>query len=255
MSIAWPSLREVRGHLQTFLCLSFCWLPLEGTAWDWAKLDLLSEFPFFAQSSRLSFHVNCEDFLLMTTLITCHLQCSSDCVPSFGPICVEGLAWVGFQTTQEARSSYFGSRFYRRTCFGKRDTWRQHLDNQRSRSIFALIQDNVDELDRLARTCLCVSQGLEFDRGKSCWFASPKNDPDLYYHLQSLKSTTSFQKILMMLMMMMMLMTRMMRKKLTNSGDADWISKWWHWVIWFQENYLAGFTDNKRIILQVLKII
>ena len=208
---------DICKHSFAFLFVGFLWKePLETEP---SSIYCLSSL-FFAQSSRLSFHVNCEGFS------------SDDYIDNMSSSMLERLcsklwphlcrrpcvSWVshnaGGQKLVFRQQILQGGR-----ALGSVTRRGNILTTKGPGSIFALIRDNVDELDRLARTCLCVSQGLEFDRGKSCWCASPKNDPDLYYHLQSLKSTTSFQKILMMLMMM--LMTRMMRKKLTNSGDAD----------------------------------
>ena len=56
-------------HSFAFFFVGFLWKePLETEP---SSIYCLSSL-FFAQSSRLSFHVNCEDFLLMTTLITFH---------------------------------------------------------------------------------------------------------------------------------------------------------------------------------------
>ena len=193
MSIAWPSLREVRGHLQTLLCLSFCWLPLEGNAWDWAKLDLLSEFLFFCsilaaffscQLRRFSF----DDYIDNISSSMLERLCSKLWPHLCRRPCV---TWVS--DNAGGQKLVFRQQILQEDVLW--EAWHVEATSWQPKvQIFALIQDNVDELDRLARTSLCVSQGLEFGCGKCCWFASPKNDPDLYYHLQSLKSTTSFSE-------------------------------------------------------------
>ena len=84
-----------------------CLLPLgkEGLHAELSSIYCLSSFSFF-QSLWLSFHVHCKDFLLATTAIPFDFEWSSDCVPSFCPIRIEGLAWLGLQTSQRATSSW-----------------------------------------------------------------------------------------------------------------------------------------------------
>ncbi len=111
-----------------------CLLPLgkEGLHAELSSIYCLSSVSFF-QSLWLSFHVHCKIFLLATTAIPFDFEWSSDCVPSFCPIRIEGLAWLGLQTSQRATSSYFSLGGVTRG---------------------GSIQDNLDELDRLAMTCL-----------------------------------------------------------------------------------------------------
>lgn len=54
-----PSFEKV-AHGGAFSFAFFCLLPLEGTAWVWAKLDLLSEFSFFCS--------------IPAAVLSCHLQ-------------------------------------------------------------------------------------------------------------------------------------------------------------------------------------
>ena len=177
MSIAWPSLREVRGHLQTLLCLSFCWLPLEGTVWDWAKLDLLSEFLFFCsilaaffscQLRRFSF----DDYIDNISSSMLERLCSKLWPHLCRRPCV---TWVS--DNAGGQKLVFRQQILQEDVLW--EAWHVEATSWQPKvQISALIQDNVDELDRLARTSLCVSQGLEFGCGKCCWFASPKNDDD-----------------------------------------------------------------------------
>ena len=257
MSIAWPSLREVRGHLQTLLCLSFCWLPLEGTAWDWAKLDLLSEFLFFCsilaaffscQLRRFSF----DDYIDNISSSMLERLCSKLWPHLCRRPCV---TWVS--DNAGGQKLVFRQQILQEDVLW--EAWHVEATSWQPKvQISALIQDNVDELDRLARTSLCVIQGLEFGCGKCCWFRLPSEDLT-WIHVQNKRKRLR--------------MGQQGGCKDADDGASDDPVKfwwcwwwWWWWQRWWGRSWQIpvmliksqsddiGLYGFKIIILQVLVI-